>query len=223
MSPSSILVIIVALILFLLAFILIKTLIFARKSSSTSISFKYGVPRFAQDPQVLAEHLSSVIKIQTISHEDPQEDVKENFETMQALLAKTYPLTHKNLKKELVDGHTMIFTWEGKDASLNPVVFMAHQDVVPADEYTIDQWTYPPFSGKIADGFIWGRGTMDIKCQMISAFESVEALLAAKYKPDRTVILTFSHNEEVLGTGAMAVVQHLKAKGIRVEAVIDEG
>lgn len=223
MTPTSILVIIIALILFLLAFILIKTMIFARKSASTTISFKYGVPRFGQDPQILAEHLSSVIKIETISHEDPQEDIKENFETLQALLAKTYPLTHKNLTKELVDGHTMIFTWEGKDASLNPVVFMAHQDVVPADEHTLDQWTFPPFSGKIADGFIWGRGSMDIKCQLISVFESVEALLAAKFKPERTIILTFSHNEEVLGTGAMAVVKHLQEKGVRVEAVIDEG
>lgn len=223
MPPTSILVIVVALILFLLAFILIKTLIFARKSASTAISFKYGVPRFAQNPQTLAEHLSSVIKIQTISHEDAQEDIAENFEIMQALLAKTYPLTHKTLKKELVDGHTMIYTWEGKDASLNPVVFMAHQDVVPADEYTLDQWTYPPFSGQIADGFIWGRGSMDIKCQMISVFESVEALLGEKFKPERTIILTFSHNEEVLGTGAMAVVQHLKEKGVRVQAVIDEG
>jgi len=223
MSPTNIIVIIIALIFFVLAFILIKTLLFARKSDSIFIPFKYGVPRFAQDPQVLAEHLSSVIKIQTISHEDAKEDVVENFVTMQALLAKTYPLTHKNLQKELVDGHTMIFTWEGKEPSLNPVVFMAHQDVVPADEHTLDQWTYPPFSGKIADGFIWGRGTMDIKCQMISVFESVEALLAAKFKPDRTIILTFSHNEEVLGTGAMAVVKHLKEKGVRVEAVIDEG
>ncbi len=223
MPPTSILVIVIALILFLLAFILIKTLVFARKSASNTISFKYGVPRFAQNPQTLAEHLSSVIKIQTISHEDAKEDIAENFEIMQALLAKTYPLTHKTLKKELVDGNTMIYTWEGKDSLLNPVVFMAHQDVVPADEYTLDQWTYPPFSGQIADGFIWGRGSMDIKCQMISVFESVEALLAEKFKPERTIILTFSHNEEVLGTGAMAVVQHLKDKGVRVQAVIDEG
>ncbi|MDO9122361.1 MAG: hypothetical protein Q7U31_11285, partial [Anaerolineaceae bacterium] len=85
MSPTNIVVIIIAFILFVLAFILIKTLLFARKSDSITIPFKYGVPRFAQDPQVLAEHLSSVIKIQTISHEDPREDVKENFETMQAV------------------------------------------------------------------------------------------------------------------------------------------
>jgi len=223
MQPSSILVIIIALILFFAAFILFKTLLFSRKSSIAIIPFEYGIPRFKQDPQSLAEHLSSVIQIETISHEDARKDKKENFKKLQELLANLYPLIHKNLTKEIVDGHSLIFTWQGRNPDLKPVVFMAHQDVVPADEHTLDQWTYPPFSGKIADGFIWGRGTMDIKSQVIAILEAVEALLAAKYKPERTVILTFSHNEEVLGTGAKAVVKHLQDQGIRVEAVIDEG
>lgn len=223
MGPTSIIVIIIALLLFFVAFILIKTMIFTRKSAAEVIPFEYGVPRFKQDADTLAEHLSSVIQFQTISHENPKEDKKEIFKSMQVHLAELYPLTHEHLTKEIVDGYSMIFTWQGKDTTLNPVVFMAHQDVVPADEHTLDQWTYPPFSGKIADGFIWGRGTMDIKCQMISVFEAVESLLAARFKPERTIILTFSHNEEVLGTGAKAVVAHLKAKGIHVEAVIDEG
>lgn len=223
MQPSTIVVILVALLLFFVAFVLIKTLVFSRKSSSVVIPFEYGIPRFKQDPQTLAEHLSTVIQIDTISHEDASQDDKEKFKEMQAKLAKFYPMTHKQLKKEIVDGYTLIYTWEGKNPDLNPVVFMAHQDVVPADEHTLDQWTYPPFSGKIADGFIWGRGTMDIKCQLISVFEAVESLIAARFTPERTIILTFSHNEEVLGTGAKAVVDHLKAKGIRVKAVIDEG
>ena len=220
---SSIIVIILALLLFLAAFVLIKTLLFSRKSTSANIPFDYGVPRFKQDPQTLAEHLSSVIQIETISHEDPKEDKKANFKILQDQLAVFYPLAHKLLNKEVVDGFTLLYTWEGKNTSLDPVVFMAHQDVVPADEHTLDQWTYPPFSGKIAEGFIWGRGTMDIKCQLISVFEAVEFLIASKFKPERTIILTFSHNEEVLGTGAKAVVDHLKAKGVHVEAVIDEG
>ena len=219
----KIIVTILALLLFLIAFVLIRTLLFARKSTKAVIPFDYGVPRFKQDPQTLAEHLSSVVQIETISHEDAKKDKKENFKIMQAQLAKLYPLTHKQLEKEVVDGYTLLYTWQGKNPKLNPVVFMAHQDVVPADEYTLDQWTYPPFSGKIADGFIWGRGTMDIKSQLISVFEAVEALISSKFKPERSIILTFSHNEEVLGTGAKAVVDHLKAKGIRVEAVIDEG
>jgi carboxypeptidase PM20D1 len=220
---SSIIVIILALLLFFVAFILIKTLIFSRKSTATNIPFEYGIPRFKQDPETLAEHLSSVIQIQTISHEDEKEDKKENFNTLQSQLLKLFPLTHKLLKKEVVDGYSLIYTWEGQNPDLEPVVFMAHQDVVPADEHTLNQWTYPPFSGKIADGFIWGRGTMDIKCQMMSVFEAVEALIAAKFKPERTIILTFGHNEEVLGTGAKMVVKHFKDKGVRMAAVIDEG
>lgn len=223
MQFSSILVIILALILFLIAFVLIKAMIFARKKVASNITLKYGVPRLAQEPQIMAEHLSAVIQIQTISHEDEKEDVKENFKAMQSQLAKLYPLTHKHLKKEIVDGHTLIYTWQGSNPELESVIFMAHQDVVPADEYTLDQWTHPPFSGKIADGFVWGRGSMDIKCQLISIFESAEALLTENFTPERTIILTFSHNEEVLGTGAVAVVKHLKDKGIRVAAVIDEG
>jgi acetylornithine deacetylase/succinyl-diaminopimelate desuccinylase-like protein len=72
-------------------------------------------------------------------------------------LAKLYPLTHQTLSKETVDGYSLLYTWQGKNPDLNPVVFMAHQDVVPADEHTLKEWTYPPFSGEIADGFIWGR------------------------------------------------------------------
>jgi len=42
-------------------------------------------------------------------------------------------------------------------------MLMAHQDVVSADP---SEWTYPPFEGVIADGFIWGCGTLDIKNQL---------------------------------------------------------
>lgn len=223
MQPSSILIILLALFLFIVAFVLIKTLLFARKSSSLIIPFEYNIPRLKQNPQTLAEHLSSVVQIPTISHEDARQDKKENFKNLQEQLAKLYPLTHQTLSKETVDGYSLLYTWQGKNPDLNPVVFMAHQDVVPADEHTLKEWTYPPFSGEIADGFIWGRGTMDIKCQMISIFEAVEALIASRFKPDRTIILSFSHNEEVLGTGAVAAVQHLKDKGVRAEAVLDEG
>ncbi len=219
----KILVIVVALLLFLAAFILVKTLLFGRKSSSKSLPFDYGIPRLKTDPQLLAEHLSELIKIETISHEDENEDKKENFKSLQQKLAKLYPLTHKTLKKEIIDGYTLLYTWAGSNADLDPVVFMAHQDVVPADENTLNEWAHPPFSGKIVDGFIWGRGTMDIKCQMAAVFEAVETLLSHGWQPERPILLTFGHNEEILGSGAIAVVAHLKARGIKAHAVLDEG
>ena len=63
MQPSSILIILLALFLFIVAFVLIKTLLFARKSSSLIIPFEYNIPRLKQNPQTLAEHLSSVVQI----------------------------------------------------------------------------------------------------------------------------------------------------------------
>ncbi len=56
-------------------------------------------------------------------------------------------------------------------------MLMAHQDVVAAEPSTLDQWTHPPFEGRIVDGFIWGRGTLDIKNQLIGIFEAAEMLL----------------------------------------------
>jgi carboxypeptidase PM20D1 len=219
----TILVIIIAVLLLFAAFLLIRTLLFTRKSTSVHLPFDSRLPALDQDPMTSAKHLAEVIKFETVSHEDASQDVKANFKQMQSQLAKMYPLAHSILSKELVDGYSLLYTWKGQDTSLDPVVLMAHQDVVPADENTLNQWTYPPFSGEIADGYIWGRGTMDIKCQMIAVFEAVETLIKNNYIPERTILLTFSHNEEVLGTGAVAVVAHLKAKGVRVQAVLDEG
>jgi carboxypeptidase PM20D1 len=215
--------ILLALLLFLAVILLIRTMIFTQGSSNVYLPHATTLPKLDVDPLTLAENLSSVIKIETISNEDPAQDKKENFKRLQAQVARNYPLTHTLLKKEILDGYSLLYTWKGTDSKLDPIVFMAHQDVVPADEHTLDQWTYPPFSGEIADGYIWGRGTMDIKSQMIAVFEAVENLIRNQYQPERTILLSFSHNEEVLGSGAKATVAHLKGKGVRVQAVIDEG
>jgi carboxypeptidase PM20D1 len=220
---TTIIVIILALVLLLVSFLLIKTMLFIRASSIVRIPFESALPALDLDPILSARNLSTVIKIETVSHEDEALDIKDNFLKMQDALKKMYPNTHKQLKKEVVDGYTLLYTWKGLDPTLEPVVFMAHQDVVPADEHTLSQWTHPPFSGEIADGFVWGRGTMDIKSQLIAVFEAVETLIRNGFQPKRTILLTFSHNEEVLGSGAKAVVAALKERGIRVKAVIDEG
>jgi acetylornithine deacetylase/succinyl-diaminopimelate desuccinylase-like protein len=46
------------------------------------------------------------------------------------------------------------------DGTLKPVHIHSHVDVVQAEE---EMWKYPPFSGKIADDCIWGRGAIDMK------------------------------------------------------------
>ncbi len=219
----EILYIILAVILILIAVVFFRTVLFVRAGGGQNQPFQTDLPAIKLDPSTPAEHLSAAIKIETISHEDPAQNVTANFTALHELLAKTYPRLHATLIREVLEGFSLLYTWQGKDASLDPVVFMAHQDVVPADEHTLDKWTHPPFSGRIADGFVWGRGTLDIKCQLIAVMEAVEHLLEQNFQPERTVLLSFSHDEEVLGHGALAIVKHLKEKGVRVHAVLDEG
>jgi len=127
------------------------------------------------------------------------------------------------MKREIVGQASLLYTWAGKDASLEPVLLAAHQDVVPAEETSLSQWTYPPFSGEIADGFIWGRGTLDIKSQLVSLLEAAEALIAAGYQPERTVMFGFGSDEEVLGIGAKEIVALLQERGVHLAAMVDEG
>jgi carboxypeptidase PM20D1 len=220
---TTILVILIGILLLLAAFALVRMVLFSQSSDISYIESKTSLPDFAVDPKVIASHLSAAIKVETVSHEDVALDDTGKFKVLHSLLAKQYPLVHATLKKELVDGFSLLYTWKGTNEALDPVVFMAHQDVVPAEEHTLAQWTHPPFSGEIADGFIWGRGTLDIKCQVVSILEAVEHLLQNNYKPERTIILAFGHNEEVLGSGAKEIVAHLKTKGIHVQSVLDEG
>ena len=76
---------------------------------------------------------------------------------------------------------------------------MSHLDVVPAPTGGAYNWTHGPFSGAIADGFIWGRGALDVKVSLLQQMEAVAGLLRRGHTPSRTIYLAFGHDEEVGG------------------------
>jgi carboxypeptidase PM20D1 len=101
---------------------------------------------------------------------------------------------------------------------------MAHQDVVPIEPGTEENWSHRPFGGEVAGGYIWGRGAMDDKGSLVAILEAVETLLARGFRPKRTVYLVFGHDEEVGGeAGAAAVAEVLKGRGVEPFFVLDEG
>lgn len=55
---------------------------------------------------------------------------------------------------------------------------MSHMDVVPAPEGPAYNWTHPPFGGVVADGFIWGRGALDVKVTLMQQLEALSLLLS---------------------------------------------
>jgi carboxypeptidase PM20D1 len=168
-------------------------------------------------------HLTRAIGYKTISYGDASKFDSLQFIGFRNFLANTYPGMQAALKPEMVEGYTLLYKWTGKDTSLNPIILMAHQDVVPIEESTRNQWTVAPFAGTVKDGFIWGRGTTDDKINLISICESVEKLLAEGFHPKRTLYIIFGHDEEIGGKGAKAVAARMEAMGIKADLLMDEG
>ena len=174
------------------------------------------------DDSLLAAHLAGAIKFATISKQDSGPELVP-MRALHAYLAQTFPRTYATLTHEVVEPASLLFKWAGADTTLEPIVMMSHLDVVPVEAGSESAWTHAPSSGDIADGFVWGRGTLDDKVGVLSALEAVEALVARGYHPRRTIYLAFGDDEEVEGKGAGAIVALLKSRGVRPLVAIDEG
>jgi len=77
-----------------------------------------------------------------------------------------------------------------------PMVLLSHIDVVPANP---DEWDIHPFSGEIKDGFIYGRGAIDMKSQTISQLIAFIDLYKKGIVPERDLIFLATCDEEVGG------------------------
>jgi len=85
----------------------------------------------------------------------------------------------------------------GSDASRPGLVLHGHLDVVPANA---SDWSLDPFSGEIKDGFIWGRGAVDMKDMDAMILATVRMWKRIGYKPPRNILLAFFADEEASGT-----------------------
>ena len=168
----------------------------------------------------VAEKLAGAVRIRTVTMPDNDCDGSVFYE-YQRYLEETFPLVAAAAEKTLVNKYAVIYAVKGSDESLLPAAVLAHQDVVPADE---EGWEVDPFGGVIRDGYVYGRGSQDMKSQMIAALEGLEVLLKEGRKPRRTILFCFGHDEELRGTyGALEISKYLESKGVRLEYVIDEG
>jgi carboxypeptidase PM20D1 len=207
-----------ALVVVLVVVVAVRTMRFApiRRASRT------GVALAPENDSLLAAHLAGAIRFSTISKQDSGPELVP-MRALHAFLAQTFPRTYATLAHEVVAPASLLFEWKGSDTTLEPIVMMSHLDVVPVEAGSEGAWTHPPFSGDIADGFVWGRGSLDDKVGVLSTLEAVEALVARGYRPRRTVYLAFGDDEETDGHGAGAIVTLLKSRGVHPLVAIDEG
>lgn len=205
----------------LAVFVLFAAVVTARYESAQV--FVEPVPEVAI-PDEAAERLAGAIRIRTISTEDPEDFDPESFGALHAYLQSVFPRVHAQLQRERVGTHSLLYTWPGSDSSLKPILLVGHLDVVPVESGTEGKWQHDPFAGRIADGFIWGRGAIDNKSAVLGTLEAVEMLLGQGFQPARTVYLAYGHDEEVGGAaGAGEIARLLKARGVQLEMVLDEG
>lgn len=176
------------------------------------------------DEAAVAHRLAAAVRIPTISHGDPRQNDPKQFARFADYLRTSFPRVHAQLKRETLAGHSLLYTWTGRDAPAKPLLLMAHMDVVPVEPGTEKLWQHAPFSGAMADGFVWGRGALDDKGSLVAQFEAIESLLAEGFTPARSIYLALGHDEEIGGKqGALKVAQELKARGLQFEFALDEG
>ncbi len=169
---------------------------------------------FAANKNTLATHLSQAIQFQTSSN-----GKKQAFIQFNRWLEVTYPLSFKILSVKKFK-NARLLTWQGRSKKQLPILLAAHMDVVPA---TADGWCYQPFSGKIINHEVWGRGALDDKHSVIMILEAVESLLKSNYQPNRTIYIALGADEETQGHGARAMAAYLEKEGVMLEMVLDEG
>jgi acetylornithine deacetylase/succinyl-diaminopimelate desuccinylase-like protein len=85
---------------------------------------------------------------------------------------------------------------EGTDPSRPPLLIHGHLDVVPAEA---TEWSVDPFSGEVLDGYVWGRGAIDMKDMIAMTLAVIRDRARAGRKPPRDIVVAFLADEEAGG------------------------
>jgi acetylornithine deacetylase/succinyl-diaminopimelate desuccinylase-like protein len=145
-----------------------------------------------------------MIRIPSVNHGEGQGDEKAMAEYVASKLAEV------GIESELIETApnrvNVVAKVDGADQSRPGLVLHGHIDVVPANAA---DWSVDPFSGVIKDGFIWGRGAVDMKDMDAMILATVRMWQRIGYKPPRNILLVFFADEEAGSNyGSRWLVKH---------------
>ncbi|MGO5268267.1 M20/M25/M40 family metallo-hydrolase [Parafannyhessea umbonata] len=166
--------------------------------------------------------LAQALSITTVDGPTHDETDWAAFDELGEFFRKSFPYVFEAAEVERVD-HSLMLTLHGQDASLDPVMFMGHMDVVPVVPGTEGDWEHGAFSGHMDDAYVWGRGALDMKDQVMGVLEAVEYALRHGWEFRRTLMLCLGQDEETLQSGARSMGGLLARRGVRLHFVVDEG
>ena len=173
-------------------------------------------PDWQQIEKHSLEFLLQYVRIRSIN---PPADTAEAARFFQSELEKN-GLTPKVYYSGPGGQTNLVVRLKGRDASKKPLLLLNHLDVVPVDEKA---WGMDPFGAIVRDGFIWGRGTLDMKGIGVQQLMALIALHNAGVTPSRDIVMISTADEE---TGGERGIQWMIANhydDIDSEYVLDEG
>jgi acetylornithine deacetylase/succinyl-diaminopimelate desuccinylase-like protein len=107
----------------------------------------------------------------------------------------------------------------GVDNDAPTLMFLAHTDVVPA---TATGWQQDPFGGELVDGFLWGRGALDMLGHVATMSLALRDYAAHGSHRSGDVILALVADEEALGTHGMEWLQENAPEAVKADWVVTE-
>jgi len=200
--------------------------------------FTKPLPWTTEEQSEAVHRFSRAIQFPTVLYERD----RTVFDKMFTQIMKDFPIlfseqegilreiTSDIQKDQIVDGEkdylaSRVWVWRGKNGNTKkPIMLTAHVDVVPINDES--KWTYPPFSGKLADGYINGRGTLDDKNGVFEILEAINQLKKDHIleQPDRDIYVVIGMDEEIGGAhGAQKVTSYFFNRNISFAFILDEG
>ncbi|XP_054161252.1 N-fatty-acyl-amino acid synthase/hydrolase PM20D1-like [Oppia nitens] len=172
----------------------------------------------------LVNRFIRALRFRTITRA-PQVYDSQEIKLFIEFLNKSFPAVHTSpsIGLTIINEHSLLYHIRGSDPSLKPYLLLAHMDVVPAEE---DKWHSPPYDGTVRpDGYIYGRGTVDLKDVLMGILESLEFLAETRHQFRRSFYVAIGHDEEGRGLdGARQTASYLRNSGVtEFEYILDEG
>ncbi|MCS7027067.1 MAG: M20/M25/M40 family metallo-hydrolase [Bryobacteraceae bacterium] len=162
------------------------------------------------------EFLQQYLRVKSIN---PPGDVREAADLFRRELEKV-GLAPKLLPKGSPERVNLLVRLKGRDSSKKPLLLLNHFDVVPVDEKA---WRIDPFGGLIQNGFIWGRGAMDMKGTGVMHLFSLILLKELGITPARDIVMLCTPDEETAGVYGIRSMIRDQWPEIESEYVLDEG
>ena len=136
-----------------------------------------------------------MIRIPSVNYGEAKGDERKIAEYVSAKLSEV------GISNEVIESAknrcNVVAKIPGKNPKLPGLVVHGHIDVVPVNE---KDWSMDPFGGEIKDGFIWGRGAVDMKDMDAMILATVRMWQRIKYQPERNILLVFFGDEEAGST-----------------------